>query len=129
MFRRKEASGMEDPIVDRRPWGKFVQFCKNEKTTVKIIEVDPGHQLSVQKHANRDELWVALDRGLVALIGDDTIFMKDIEVAEEPVWIPRGTVHSIKNANVGLKARFMEISFGEFDEDDIERIRDNYGRS
>jgi mannose-6-phosphate isomerase len=120
---------MEEPIVDYRPWGKFVQFSKNEPTTVKIIEVQPGHQLSVQKHEHRDEMWVALDQGLVALVGDDTIFMKDIEIANEPVWIPRGTVHSIKNVNVGHKAKFLEISFGEFDEDDIERIRDDYGRA
>lgn len=120
---------MDTPLVDLRPWGKFVQFCKNEVTTVKIIEVQPGHQLSVQKHANRDEMWIALDQGLVALVGDDTVFMKDIEIAEEPVWIPRGTVHSIKNANVGTIARFLEISFGEFDEEDIERIRDDYGRA
>jgi mannose-1-phosphate guanylyltransferase/mannose-6-phosphate isomerase len=119
---------MEEPIVDERPWGKFVQFCLNEKATVKIIQVEPGQQLSVQKHQNRDEMWIALDPGLVALIGDDTIFMKDIEIAEEPVWIPRDTVHSIKNANVGLTARFLEISFGEFDEDDIERLQDQYGR-
>jgi mannose-6-phosphate isomerase len=129
MFPTKEASRMDTPLVDLRPWGKFVQFCKNEVTTVKIIEVEPGHQLSVQKHANRDEMWIALDQGLVALVGDDTVFMKDIEIAEEPVWIPRGTVHSVKNANVGLKARFMEISFGTFDEEDIERIRDDYGRA
>jgi mannose-6-phosphate isomerase len=119
----------QDPFIDHRPWGKFIQFSKNEKSTVKIIQVEPQHQLSVQKHQSRDEMWIALDRGLVALIGDETIFMKDVEVAEEPVWIPRGTVHSVKNTNVSLTARFLEISFGEFDEDDIERIRDNYGRA
>ena len=120
---------MENPIVDHRPWGKFVQFCKNENSTVKIIQVEPGQQLSVQKHQHRDEMWIALDQGLVALVGDETVFMKDIEIAEEPVWIPRGTVHSIKTANVGIPAKFLEISFGEFDEEDIERIRDDYGRA
>jgi len=120
---------MEEPLVDGRPWGKFVQFCENQSTTVKIIEIEPGHQLSVQKHAHRDEMWVALDQGLVALIGDETIFMRDIEIAEEPVWVPRDTLHSIKNTNVGLRARFLEISFGKFDEEDIERVRDNYGRA
>ncbi len=120
---------MEDPIVAHRPWGKFVQFCKNKNTTVKIIQVEPGQQLSVQKHQYRDEMCIALDQGLVALVGDDTIFMKDIVVAEEPIWIPRGTTHSIKNANVGLTVRFLEISFGDFDEEDIERIRDDYGRA
>ena len=80
---------MEEPVVDVRPWGKFIQFCKNENTTVKIIQVEPGQQLSVQKHERRDEMWVALEQGLIALVGEDTVFMKDIEVAEEPVWIPK----------------------------------------
>lgn len=110
---------MEDPIVDIHPWGKFTQFFKNENTTVKIIEVQPRHQLSVQKHEKRDEMWIALDQGLVALVGEDTIFMKDIEIGEEPVWIPKGIVHSIKNTNEALPSRFLEISFGDFDEDDI----------
>lgn len=119
----------QDLLIDYRPWGKFIQFCKNENTTVKIIEVQPRQQLSVQKHKKRDEMWIALNQGLVALIGDETIFMKDIEIGEEPVWVPKGTVHSIKNTNEALPARFLEISFGEFDEDDIERIRDDYGRT
>ena len=38
-----------------RPWGKFEQFCKNEKTTVKILTVNPNGELSLQFHHNRDE--------------------------------------------------------------------------
>lgn len=116
------------PYEETRPWGKFLQFTENENTTVKIIEVKPQQQLSVQRHQNRDELWMALDPGLVALVGDETVFMTDVEVGIEPVFVPRGTTHSVKNANLVSDARFLEISFGEFDENDIERLRDVYGR-
>ncbi len=120
---------MRIPVVDGRPWGEFVKFCENEKATVKVIKIEPGQQLSVKTHEHRDEMWVALDQGLVALVGDKTIFMKDIVIGEDPVWVPRGVPHSIKNVNVGLDARFLEISFGDFDENDIKRIKDRYGRT
>ena len=110
--------------VDIRPWGKFTQYTENEKTTVKIIEVESGHQLSKQRHENRDELWVALDYGLVAYINDVEIPMK----IGEKVFIPRTTSHTIKNYSVIDSARFLEIAFGHFDEDDIVRLEDKYGR-
>ena len=37
--------------IDHRPWGKFTQFSHNQETTVKIIEVKPKQQLSVQRLA------------------------------------------------------------------------------
>ena len=119
---------MEKLPVDNRPWGKFIKFCQNESVTVKIIEVQPGHQLSLQRHQKRDEMWIALDPGLVALVGNRILFMKDTEVDLDPIWIPRKELHSVKNANVALVARFLEISYGEYDENDIERVEDNYGR-
>ena len=110
-----------------RPWGKFEKFCQNEEVTVKIITVKAGEELSVQKHKYRDELWVALDPGLVALRGEDTIFMD--HVSGEAVYVPRKTQHSVKNVNYLDDARFLEIAYGIFDENDIERVRDKYGRS
>jgi mannose-6-phosphate isomerase len=112
-------------LVDHRPWGKFTQYSHNQQTTVKIIEVKPQQQLSVQRHQNRDELWVALDEGLWATIGDETIMLRK----EHRVFIPRNTVHSIKNVKHDKHARFLEIAFGQFAEDDIERLEDKYGRA
>jgi mannose-1-phosphate guanylyltransferase/mannose-6-phosphate isomerase len=123
-----ETFEMETPVIDQRPWGRFIKFSQNSMNTVKIIEIKPGQQLSTKTHTNRDEMWIALDQGLVALVGDETVFMKDMELEIEPVWVPRGTTHSLKNVNAGLDARLLEISFGEFDENDFKRIRDEYGR-
>jgi mannose-1-phosphate guanylyltransferase/mannose-6-phosphate isomerase len=111
-------------IVDRRPWGKFTQYAHNQEVTVKIIEVKPGQKLSVQKHRKRDELWVPLDRGLYARIGEETVEM----LLEHEYYIPRKTIHSVENLSP-IDSRFLEVSFGYFDEDDIERLEDIYGRS
>jgi len=114
---------MPEKLVDFRPWGKFIQYTHNQQTTVKIITVEPKQRLSVQRHKKRDELWVPLDDGLYALIGSGEIKM----IPEREYFIPRETIHSIENKSIS-GARFLEIAFGHFDEDDIERLEDKYGR-
>jgi mannose-6-phosphate isomerase len=108
--------------VDRRPWGWFRQYTENETTTVKLIRVEPQQVLSLQRHANRDELWVVLDDGLEVQIGDEVM----TAAAGEEYFIPRGTLHRVGAGTTS--GRFLEVCFGEFDEDDIERLDDVYGR-
>lgn len=117
----------EDPrshiYEERRPWGGFRRYTHNELSTVKIITVKPGEILSLQYHHHRDELWVALDEGLRATLGDR---VWDPELYEE-IFIPHGTHHRM--AGVGNRpSRWLEISFGKFDEEDIVRLEDHYGR-
>jgi mannose-1-phosphate guanylyltransferase/mannose-6-phosphate isomerase len=117
---------------EARPWGGFSKFAGDEKCTVKVLRVGPGHKLSVQRHEKRDELWVGIERGhnhavaYVTYPGDEpeVIPMRDLN----EVWIPRGAVHSLENRGPET-VYVLEISFGEFDEKDIERLEDNYGRA
>lgn len=109
--------------VSLRPWGRFEQFTENENTTIKIITVGSAEKLSVQRHTKRDELWVALDAGfIIHFEKEEQVFHKGTQF-----FIPRNSIHSIENVGEG-PARFLEIAFGHFDEDDIERLEDNYGR-
>jgi len=106
-----------------KPWGRFEQYTHNLPCTVKIITVAPGGILSRQYHHNRDELWVVLDAGARAELGDETLE----PAAGGELFIPRGTIHRL--STVGDEpVRILEISFGEFDEDDIVRLEDVYGR-
>ena len=50
-----------ETISSRRPWGGFTQYCLNTPSTVKLIEVTAGSELSLQRHSHRAELWIALD--------------------------------------------------------------------
>lgn len=90
---------------------------------MKIITVGAGGQLSLQRHAHRDELWIILDPGLEVEVDGHP---RPVAVGDQ-VWIPRGTTHRI--ASTAGQARFVEIAFGAFDERDIERLEDRYGRS
>ena len=107
-----------------KPWGSFEQYTHNLASTVKIITVAPGGTLSSQyHHRERDELWVVLDPGARVELGG--------EVAEpqagEELFIPRGKVHRLSAVGDG-PVRILEISFGEFEEGDIVRLEDVYGR-
>ncbi|MBL0311877.1 MAG: phosphomannose isomerase type II C-terminal cupin domain [Holophagaceae bacterium] len=108
-----------------KPWGSFDQFVLNTPCTVKILTCDPGQRLSLQRHSHRDELWVALDEGVVVELDGETIK----PVIGQEVWLPVGSTHRMScEASAPHSVRVMEISLGTFDEADIERLQDNYGR-
>jgi mannose-6-phosphate isomerase len=109
-------------IKDERPWGFFIQYAHNEICTVKIITVSSNQVLSKQKHQKRDELWVVLDDGLRAELDDKIIDLK----AGDEIVVPRKTEHRL--SSTGKIGRILEVSFGHFDEKDIERLDDVYGR-
>lgn len=115
------ASPLSTIFQEFRPWGNFTQYTHNTLTTVKIIEINPNGVLSLQRHHLRDELWIPLDEGVVAEIGGEKI----IAVKGAPLWVPRETVHRL---SASKNARVLEIAFGNFDENDIVRLDDNYGR-
>lgn len=114
---------MRDILHEDKPWGSFDQYTLNETSTVKIIKVRPGSRLSLQRHNKREELWIALDGGLDVEIDGD---IRTLE-AEERVVVPRGAVHRMGNAS-DRDLRMLEVSMGDFDEEDIERFEDDHNR-
>ncbi len=108
--------------TENRPWGKFEQFTHNEISTVKIITVKPKQKLSLQYHKKRKEFWRFLDNPAKVTIGKKTIKVKK----DQEVIIPKRALHTVEALNKPV--RFLEIAFGNFDENDIVRIKDRYGR-
>lgn len=110
-------------LVENRPWGNFVEYTHNEVTTIKILTVNPGQELSLQYHAHRKEFWRILKGNPSIVIGEKKVETKpgdEFEVSE-------GAQHQISAGKDG--AEILEISFGDFDEQDIVRIKDKYGRT
>lgn len=106
-----------------RPWGNFERFTLNEQTTVKILTLNAGEELSLQIHEHRDEFGRVLKGSGVVHVGE-----KEIEVSEgDTFFIPRTTAHRAIAGPTGLS--FLEISFGEFDEQDEQRLEDLYSRT
>lgn len=115
--------GLSNYEKEQRPWGDFERFTLNEKTTVKIITVNAGEAFSLQTHGHRDEFWRVLRGSGVIRLGDI-----DHDAHEGDVFFsPRQTQHRALGGPEGLT--FLEIAFGEFDENDIQRLDDRYGRT
>jgi len=87
-----------------------------------MINVKPHEALSLQKHADRDEFWYILSGEGFITKGTERIPAK----TGETHWVPRGTPHRMEGGEEALFV--LEIAFGKFDENDIVRIEDKYGR-
>jgi len=107
-----------------RPWGCYLVLLDSDRFKVKLLVVNPGKRLSLQRHRRRSEHWhivqgdarVTLD-GRVVRLG-----------ARESIDIPLGSKHRIENAG-GEPVVVVEVQTGEyFGEDDIERFEDDFGR-
>ena len=105
-----------------KPWGKFEQFTLNEPTTVKILTIKPDAGLSYQSHTKRDEFWRCIKNNVMVILDDTEYILNE----DQDIFIPKGAKHRL----VGLerKGKVLEISFGEFDEEDIVRYEDDFGR-
>lgn len=108
---------------DVRPWGHFEQFTANEASTVKVITVQKGEALSLQTHKHRDEFWRILSGTGTVTIGDS---VQPVSVGDQ-VYCPRTTQHRAEAGAEDLV--FLEIAFGDFDENDIVRLEDKYYRT
>ena len=105
-----------------RPWGNFEQFTANQISTVKILEVKPQQRLSLQSHHHREELWIALDDGVIAEINGLKRYLKK----GDKIVVQKEAKHRLSSESGTV--RVLEIAFGNFDENDITRYEDDFGR-
>ncbi len=109
-------------ITTTRPWGEFTRFTDNEKSTVKLLYVRAGEELSLQYHKYRDEFWKVVVGHPRITVGDD---IRDSKPGEEFTVFAK-VQHQISAPTDDVI--ILEISTGTFDEDDIVRIKDKYNR-
>ncbi len=112
-----------EPFDEQRPWGSFRQFTHNEPTTVKLLHIKDGEEFSLQHHAHRSEFWRILSGTPDVTVGETVTRAK----AGDEFFISEGTSHRIKAVNGDTTC--LEIAFGVFDENDIVRQQDDYGRA
>jgi mannose-6-phosphate isomerase-like protein (cupin superfamily) len=107
---------------EERPWGFFRRFTNNTPSTVKILTIKPNEELSLQSHNYREEFWRVIKGDGIFEVGDKKIIVEEgIEQS-----IPVKTKHKAIAGSEGIE--ILEIAFGEFDEGDIVRYEDKYGR-
>jgi mannose-6-phosphate isomerase len=115
--------GMSDP-PERRPWGDFVVLSDAPDHKVKRLTVNAGCRLSYQTHAHRSEHWF-----FVSGVGIATIDGVDVPVGPGScVDVPVGAAHRV-TCTGSSDLVLIEVQHGEsFEEDDIVRLDDDYGR-
>lgn len=111
-----------NPETTKRPWGSFTRFTNNEPSTVKLLYVNHGEVLSLQYHNKREEFWKVIKGNPEITIGDEVVGAKE----DDEFFIATGVKHRISAPENNVV--ILEISKGEFDESDIVRIEDKYGR-
>ena len=112
----------ETKLVNR-PWGSFRQFANNEDCTVSLMTVLPGQRLSLQSHTGRAELWIVIDDGAIVQVGAT---IKKYKEGEE-IWIPVRERHRL-SCQGDQPVRVLEIAFGNWQQEDINRYDDDYTR-
>lgn len=119
--------------ITKKPWGEFEilgRFFLDEpenknEIVIKRISVNPGGKLSLQSHAGRSEQWNVVSGKGEFIIGDGKISVKDGDCA----YVPQGEKHRIINSDNVKLLVVVEVARGLFDEDDIVRYEDDYGRT
>jgi mannose-6-phosphate isomerase-like protein (cupin superfamily) len=111
------------PFKVERPWGNFRQFTHNSPSTVKILFIKAKEAFSLQYHNLRTEFWKVLSGSPEITLGDKVFQAK---VGDEFEITPK-TNHRIRATDEDVQ--ILEISAGEFVEDDIIRLEDKYGRA
>lgn len=108
-----------------RPWGYYDTILEEPGFKVKKIVVNPGGQLSLQRHQRRSEHWTVVAGVVMVRVGD---VEKELR-ANESVYIPAKEVHRLRNLGTETVS-LIEVQVGDYlGEDDIERLEDVYGRS
>lgn len=105
------------------PWGSFKQFANNEDCTVSLMTVLPGQRLSLQSHTGRAELWIVIDDGALVQVGEE---VKEYKAGDE-IWIPAREKHRL-TCKGDQPVRVLEVAFGNWQQDDIQRYDDDYRR-
>lgn len=105
-----------------RPWGSY-KILGQDPVIVKVLTISPNSRLSLQSHKHRSEIWFALQPGLLAYVDDNIIRMDVLD----RVYVDKGVKHRIENPT-DQTIQIIELMFGDYDEDDIVRFEDDYGR-
>ncbi len=91
--------------------------------SVKLICVKANKRLSLQYHNSRKEFWRVIRGPVQVQIGEKTFVGKEGDVFD----IPMGAIHRL--TAMKEDSMVLEISYGHFDENDIVRIEDDFGRT
>lgn len=122
-----------DTSIEERPWGTWKVVHTEGERTVKVLTVNPGCMLSLQSHDLRTEYWQPLGDGLIAFldvgVSINSASPPKVEymAAGRIYRVGKGVAHRLINPT-DRAISVVEVINGIYDESDIVRYHDAYGR-
>ena len=115
-----------DHEITRKPWGFYKTTVLSDIYQTKVLGLAPCSSLSLQQHRFREEYWLVVFGNGEAQVGDSMIPL----TGGSFVFVPKGCKHRLRNTESDATLVVVEMQLGgNFDENDIERLEDEYGRA
>ena len=115
------------PEVDRRvpkPWGHELIWTQTERYVGKLIVIEAGKRLSLQKHVRKDEAILVIAGRMVLSLESADGSIEQIEMGPgDHRRVPTGRIHRFEAIEL---TELVEVSTPELD--DVIRIEDDFGR-
>lgn len=107
-----------------KPWGAYQDVgLPGDTVHAKLIRVAEGQRTSLQYRRGRVEHWYVLEGGTEARVGGSFLRFEPGGGAE----VLAGQAHRLGPVSKG-GCVVLEVSVGRFDEGDVVRLEDDYGR-
>jgi mannose-6-phosphate isomerase len=107
-----------------KPWGHELIWAHTDRYVGKILVIEAGMRLSLQRHLVKDEsILVSSGRLRLALEDDEgTVVVEDLGPGDHR-HVPTGRIHRYEAIE---RCTLIEVSTPELD--DVVRLEDDYGR-
>ena len=107
-----------------KPWGHELIWARTDRYVGKLLVIEAGRRLSLQKHVKKDESIYVVRGRLRLVLEDDAGALQEIDLGPgEHRRIATGRIHRF----IALeRVEVMEVSTPELD--DVVRLEDDFGR-
>ena len=125
--------------TSQRHWGHYTILHQRPGCKLKLLHINPGASISLQRHQHRTEHWVIMEGIAEVLLGEDLHHLDRFNIAAKKrqasdviqnqelsgsnfITIPSGHIHKLTNHGA-YPLRLLETQTGSYlEEDDIERF-------
>jgi mannose-6-phosphate isomerase len=107
-----------------KPWGHELIWALTDRYCGKVLVIEAGKRLSLQKHVAKDESIYVLSGRLLLYLEDDGGEVRQVELGPgEARHVATGRIHRYEALE---RTELFEVSTPELD--DVVRLSDDYGR-
>ena len=113
-----------DQNITHRPWGEYEVLEQGQGWQAKILRINPGRALSLQRHFKREERWIVVQGEGEVWINEAFLYkkLKPLRVGSI-VAIAKKEYHWLHNTSSSQQLIILEAWLGEeLSENDIERV-------